>query len=221
LSYQSSLYGGIDGRGKTEENPMMDNQSAVRWSVSFIFLMIWALVLAGCQSQSNKPSGQAQASAGPTSAAPSRPTIRVKAGVTAAYTDPDGVVWQADQGFDGGDTVARDPDLAIANTKDANMYRSERFGMAGYSFAVPNGNYTVKLHFAETYDGITGPGQRVFSFSVQGHEVKDLDLYVKAGGANRAYIETFDVPVTDGKLDIKFTPNIENPEINAIEIIPD
>jgi hypothetical protein len=29
-----------------------------------------------------------------------------------------------------------------------------------------------------------------------------------------------DVDVTDGKLDIKFTPNIENPEINAIEIIP-
>jgi hypothetical protein len=204
---------------------MTNNQSALRCSVSFIFLTIWALVLSGCQSQSNKPAAQAQASAGPSSAAPtpdaSRPTIRVKAGVTAAYTDPDGVVWQADQGFDGGDTVARDPDLAIANTKDPNMYRSERFGMAGYSFAVPNGNYTVKLHFAETYDGITGAGQRVFSFNVQGHEVKDLDLYVKAGGPNRAYIETFDVPVTDGKLDIKFTPNIENPEINAIEIIPD
>ena len=43
---------------------------------------------------------------------------------------------------------------------------------------------------------------------------------MKAGGAQHAYIETVDVDVTDGKLDIKFTPNIENPEINAIEIIP-
>ena len=182
--------------------------------------MLLALIFAGCQSQANKPAAQAEASAAPPPSA-ARPTIRVKAGATAAYTDPDGVAWLADQGFDGGDTVARDPDLAIANTKDPTMYRSERFGMAGYSFAVPNGNYTVKLHFAETYDGITGAGQRVFSFSVQGHEVKDLDLYVKAGGPNRAYIETVDAAVTNGKLDIKFTPNIENPEINAIELIPD
>jgi hypothetical protein len=28
------------------------------------------------------------------------------------------------------------------------------------------------------------------------------------------------VEVTTGKLDITFTPNIENPEINGIEIIP-
>jgi hypothetical protein len=26
--------------------------------------------------------------------------------------------------------------------------------------------------------------------------------------------------ITDGKLDIKFTPDLENPEINGIEIIP-
>jgi hypothetical protein len=28
------------------------------------------------------------------------------------------------------------------------------------------------------------------------------------------------VDITNGKLDIQFTPNIENPEINGIEIIP-
>jgi len=38
--------------------------------------------------------------------------------------------------------------------------------------------------------GITGPGQRVFSFKVQGHDFKDVDLWVKAGGPNRAYIES-------------------------------
>jgi hypothetical protein len=36
----------------------------------------------------------------------------------------------------------------------------------------------------------------------------------------RAYIETVNVEVTDGKLDITFTPNVQNPEINGIEIIP-
>ena len=93
--------------------------------------------------------------------------------------------------------------------------------MDSFSIPVPNGKYTAKLYFAETFEGISGPGQRVFSYNVQGqHEVKDFDIFVKAGGANRAYIDTVPVEVTNGKFTITFTSNIENPEINAIEIIP-
>ncbi len=92
--------------------------------------------------------------------------------------------------------------------------------MSSFSRKLANGKYTVKLHFAETFDGITGPGQRVFSFNVGGHEFKDFDVFVKAGGAQRAYIETVDVDITAGKLGISFTSKIENPQINGIEIIP-
>jgi hypothetical protein len=92
--------------------------------------------------------------------------------------------------------------------------------MTAFSHALPNGKYIVKLHFAETYEGITAAGERVFSFNVEGQEFKDFDVFVKAGGVQKAYVETVKVDVTDGKLDIKFTPNIENPEINGIEIIP-
>ena len=67
---------------------------------------------------------------------------------------------------------------------------------------------------------ITDAGQRVFSFNVAGQEFKDFDVCAKAGGARRAYIETVNVDITDGKLDISFTTNAENPEINGIEIIP-
>jgi hypothetical protein len=45
-------------------------------------------------------------------------------------------------------------------------------------------------------------------------------VYAKAGGPQRAYIETVNVEVTDGKLGITFQSNIENPQINGIEIIP-
>jgi hypothetical protein len=55
---------------------------------------------------------------------------------------------------------------------------------------------------------------------VQGHEFKDFDVWAKAGGANKAYIETVPVEVTNGEFKIVFTPNVENPQINAIEIIP-
>jgi hypothetical protein len=92
--------------------------------------------------------------------------------------------------------------------------------MDSFSCKVPNGKYVANLYFAETYDGITGPGQRVFSFNVQGHEFKDFDVWVKAGGANRAYVETVPVEVNDGTFKIIFTSNVENPQINAIEIIP-
>ena len=92
--------------------------------------------------------------------------------------------------------------------------------MTRFTQQLPDGSYTVKLHFAETYQGITGPGQRVFSFNVEGHEFKDFDVWSKAGGDLRAYVETVPVEITDGKLDIAFTANIENPQINGVEILP-
>jgi hypothetical protein len=146
-------------------------------------------------------------------------TIRIKTGVTAPLTDEAGNVWQADTGFVDGDTIER-PDIAIANTKTPSLYRAERYSMSAFHWKLPNGKYTVKLHFAETYEGIDGPEQRVFSFKVEDHEIKDFDVWKKSGGALRAYVETVEVEVTDGSLDITFTPKVENPEINALEIIP-
>ena len=187
----------------------------------------------GCQSHDNG-STQASAQPAPTVATPpatpppsvasapaaSQSVVRIKAGISAAFTDSSGNVWQPDQGFDGGDMAERDAGTAIANTKDAGLYLSEHYGMNSFSCAVPNGKYIAKLHFAETYDGITGAGQRVFSFNVQGHDFKDFDVWVKAGGPNRAYVETVPVEVTGGKFTITFTSNVENPEINAIELVP-
>ena len=153
-------------------------------------------------------------------AAEARPIIRIKAGVTMPFTDADGNVWEADHGFADGQTEHRDENLSVANTKNPALYRTERYGMTAFLLPLPNGKYTVKLHFAETYEEMTAPGLRVFSFNVQGHEFKDLDLFVKAGGVQRAYVESVPVEITGGKLDITFTANVENPEINGIEIIP-
>ena len=147
------------------------------------------------------------------------PPVRIKAGATEQMKDSAGNVWLPDQGFADGQTYAV-TNAAVTNTPDAALYRSERYSMTAYNFVVPNGKYTVKLHFAEVYTGITGPGMRVFSFNVQGHEFKDFDIWVKAGGFDRAYVESVNVEVTAGKLDIKFTPNVENPKVCGIEILP-
>ena len=145
--------------------------------------------------------------------------IRINAG-GPAITNADGTVWLADQGFADGETIER-PDIQVANAdKDQMVYHSEHYSMSAFSQPVPNGKYTVILHFAETYEGITDKGQRVFSVNVQGHDIKDLDVFDKSGGALHAYVVTVPVEVTNGKVDITFTSNIENPEINGIEIIP-
>ena len=70
--------------------------------------------------------------------------------------------------------------LAVTGTKDPGLFTSEHWGMRAFSVKVPNGKYLAKLYFAETYEGITGPGQRVFSFNVQGQEFKDFDVWAKA-----------------------------------------
>jgi hypothetical protein len=189
------------------------------------------LLLAGCQSAKEPaPAPQAQA-AMPAVAAPAtpvpappdptkpQPIVRIKAGVSESFKDSEGNVWLPEQGFRDGDTTSR-PDLKIENTTTSSLYLTERYGMTSFTYPVLNGKYLVKLHFAETYEGITGPGQRVFSFNVQGHEFKDFDIWAKAGGPLRAYVESVPVEVTDGNVKIAFTANVENPEINAIEIIP-
>src|SRR5262249_18032620 len=88
-----------------------------------------------------------------------------------------------------------------------------------YAFPVANGAYTVRLHFAENYSGITGVGQRVFSVDVEGTRIADLDVFRETGGRNRALVKSATVKVADGSLTIAFLPQIENPEINGIEIV--
>ena len=146
--------------------------------------------------------------------------FRVRAGVSVAYTNSEGKVWLPDQGFEGGDVIERDASTVITNTKDPALFLAEHYGMSAFSCKIPNGKYLAKLYFAETFDGVTGPGQRVFSFKVQGQEFKDFDVWAKAGSSNRAYIETIPVTVTNGIFRIDFTAQVENPEINAIELIP-
>jgi hypothetical protein len=156
---------------------------------------------------------------GATALAGAADAIRIRMGTTAKTTDEAGVVWLADTGFADGETIDR-AGIKVAKTATPSIYTAERYGMSAFSYPVPNGKYTVKLHFAETYEGISSVGERVFSFNVEGHDFKDFDPTAKAGGVLTAYVETVPVEVQDGKLSITFTSQVENPEINAIEIIP-
>ena len=162
-------------------------------------------------------------------AAPAKALMRVNAGADKDYTDLSGAKWLADKEFAegaqygavGGKTVARAGIEAVPGTKAPQVYLTERYGMKAYQFAVPNGVYTVRLHFAETYEGITKEGARLFSVSVNGKPVlKDLDVFKAAGGFARPLVKDVEhIQVADGKLVIEFAEGVQNPEVNGIEIL--
>src|SRR4051812_6316949 len=205
---------------------MSKRHPLVRVSRACAAFIAVGVLLCGCQMFKNKSDTTHSGASGTTTKTAmmkpaARPAIRINAGATTQSTDSAGNVWLPDTGFTGGSTVERAADMAIEGTKDPAIYRSEHYSMTAFSQPVPNGKYTVKLHFAETSSAVTGPGGRVFSVNVEGHDIKNLDVWSKAGGGKRAYVETVPaVEVTDGKLDITFTEGTQHTEINGIEIIP-
>jgi hypothetical protein len=138
------------------------------------------------------------------------------------YTSPSsGIAYQADTDYSGGSTYSTT--AAITGTFDQPLYQSQRYGDLTYNIPLPNGNYNVTLKFAELY--FNSAGQRKFDVSMEGQQViANLDVYSAAGGENAAYDVTTPVNVTngvngaDGVLTIAFTPVINYPIVNAIEI---
>jgi glucosylceramidase len=158
---------------------------------------------------------QVLTAAGGASAATVRFAVRVHAG-GGAYRNSAGRVFQADSGFTGGYTNSRQ--VSVAGTADPELYRTERWGMTAWQTDVPRpGTYTVRLHFAETY--WTARGQRVLSVTAQGKPVVTaLDLVARVG-ANRAYVVQTAVNVTGGQLVLGFSATVDNPKIDAIEVL--
>ena len=147
--------------------------------------------------------------------APVFASVLINAGGTA-YTDGIGQVWAADKDFSGGFAYSVPATRTIAGTSDPTLYRSERYGNFSYNIPVPNGTYEVKLHFAEIY--WTGPNQRVFNVFAEGAQVVNaLDIWTLAG-ANTALFATFEVPVSDGTLNVSFQTILDNAKLSALEV---
>jgi hypothetical protein len=88
-----------------------------------------------------------------------------------------------------------------------------------YTIPVPNGNYTVRLHFAELNK--TAAGQRTFDVNIEGTKRLDkFDIFAAAGGARKAIVREFAATIADGNVTIDFIRQVENAKVNAIEILP-
>ena len=138
-------------------------------------------------------------------------------------------VFAADAYFTGnGKSYANNNITDIANTTQDELYRTERstnqnLQSFGYEIPLTNGEYVVKLHFAEIYFGATGGGtggsnKRVFSATLEEEPViTNLDLNAEVGPMT-ATVKTFTTQVSDQVLNLNFSASVNQPKVSAIEI---
>ena len=89
------------------------------------------------------------------------------------------------------------------------------------STLVENGNYDVRLHFAELFSGAQASGVRVFDVKMEDEIVlSSLDIFDEAGDGYTALVKQISTTVNDEALTIELMrkPGLENPLLCGVEI---
>jgi N-acetylneuraminic acid mutarotase/regulation of enolase protein 1 (concanavalin A-like superfamily) len=141
--------------------------------------------------------------------------IRIDAG-GPAYIDTSGNTWLADQ-YNSGGSITNAP-FAVANTTNAPLYYTRRWGNFSYNIPVTSGEYTVNLYFSESR--VTAPGQRYFNVSAEGSLIlTHFDAFAAAGFQGAASTSST-VNILDGVLNLKFMSVKDVAMVSAIELLP-
>ncbi|XP_078175809.1 putative LRR receptor-like serine/threonine-protein kinase At1g56130 [Carex rostrata] len=129
------------------------------------------------------------------------------------------------------------------NTLDSELFQNSRMSASSlryYGIGLENGNYTVRLQFAEiAYPNLPPPkwestGRRIFDIYIQGAlKEKDFNIRKEAGGRSFvAVVKNYTIPVTNNFMEIHFfwagkgtccvpTQGYYGPAISAISVSPD
>jgi N-acetylneuraminic acid mutarotase len=149
--------------------------------------------------------------------------VRINTG-GGSYADSFNNFWDADTSAYVVDTIATKPSTVteelqpIWNTTDDQLYINERSGAFRYDVPIANGNYVVRLHFAELF--FSAPGVRRFSVAIGGTRVlSSFDIYGQAGKA-ALITKSFSTSVVTGVLSIDFSKVFDNAAIHALDIYP-
>jgi hypothetical protein len=109
--------------------------------------------------------------------------------------------------------------LEISDTDGDVIFQSEKYNLVAYKIRVPNGDYNIKLMFAENYFDV--PGSRIFDIYVQHIRViENLDIISKVGKNTALEEEIENVKVTNEVLTIQFADKVNSALINGIVITP-
>lgn len=116
--------------------------------------------------------------------------------------------------------------LSVPASASEAVFKSERYDPASgstmqWEFPVaPDGDYEVRLLFAETYSKIQSSGKRVFDVAVEGSvpaAFSDIDPFAIAG-QNAGFALSHTATVGDNSLSLEFLNNIQSPALKGIEI---
>ena len=110
----------------------------------------------------------------------------------------------------------------VPSSTPSAIFDSERWAEQHWTFPVPAGaQVQVRLYFANRYPGTAGVGQRVFNVGINGNTVlPNYDIVADVGndtGTMKAFSGL--TASGDGNVHVDFTPIVENPLINGIEIV--
>ena len=125
--------------------------------------------------------------------------------------DKNGLLWKADRYFSGGRIAERSDLIQDPGLGSFSTYRTGNFD---YAIPVADGEYRVRLVFAEPVYGRDSPageapGRRVFDVYCNGRVfVSGLDIFKEAGGAYRVIEKTLRrvKPDAQGKIRLSFVP---------------
>ena len=168
------------------------------------------------------PSAQASAKTSPNSSSTEIVAINLGGPAVSNATGGD-ASFVAEEFFTGGGTsTSTSPVVTTGVTNAAPMavYLTQRTGAYTYTIPglAPGAQYTVLLHFAETY--FFAAGKRVFNVAINGTTVlSNLDIFALVG-ENAALVEQFTATAnSSGQIVVNYTKGSTNqPEAAGIEI---
>lgn len=154
------------------------------------------------------------------------------------YKDTSGIEYSSDKHFSGGESSDYGLQYEIKNTKDEELYQTERWSNNDLTYILPSnlskGDYVLILKFSEVY--FSSAGDKVFDFGLGTKTVlENIDIFDKVGKASsydefirfrissKGKLEYEDKEIPDaydsskGLLKIVFKKGkADNPKINAI-----
>jgi PKD repeat protein len=166
---------------------------------------------------------------------PATVLYRIDAGGPTVNATDGGPNWASDSGTtspyrnSGSNTASYNQatgfDATIPDGTPASLFASERWDPADnnemhWAFPVtPGQKVTVRLYFANECTCTATAGQRQFDVYLDNAKVLDhFDPVAATGRTQTATMRSFDI-TSDGRVDIVFGHEVENPLVNAIEIV--
>jgi len=152
--------------------------------------------------------------------------VAIDSGASAPVSNANGgdSSFVADEFYNGGGTSTSTSPVNVAGVTNAapmNVYLTQRDGTVNYTIPglAAGAQYTVLLHFAETY--FSAPGKRVFNVAINGTTVlSDLDIYAQVG-ENVALVDSFTATASNsGQIVISFTNGTANqPSVACLDVL--